>query len=194
MFAEEGFKSVRMDDIASTMNISKRTLYEMFEDKEALIRECIACYTSLQREELKRLTLGAANIFEELVIFFNRWDKAGLHNYQIIKGLKRYYPDIFHDFAGNQYREGMEEMRTKIVRGVEQGLILDTVDIDLAVSVFTYSMIGLSRREDAPIALPPEVDFSRAVRYILVHFFRGIATERGIGIIDETILKPGEGQ
>ena len=41
MFAKNGIKAVRMDDIASSLNISKRTLYEIFENKEVLLFEGI---------------------------------------------------------------------------------------------------------------------------------------------------------
>ena len=37
MFVTQGIKSVRMDDIARQLSISKRTLYEMFGDKEELL-------------------------------------------------------------------------------------------------------------------------------------------------------------
>ena len=37
MFVEQGIKSVRMDDIASAVGVSKRTLYEMFESKDELL-------------------------------------------------------------------------------------------------------------------------------------------------------------
>ena len=37
MFVSQGIKSVRMDDIAQMMGISKRTLYELFGDKETLL-------------------------------------------------------------------------------------------------------------------------------------------------------------
>ena len=33
MFHKQGIKQVRMDDIAKTLSISKRTLYEIFDDK-----------------------------------------------------------------------------------------------------------------------------------------------------------------
>lgn len=32
-FAQKGVKTVRMDDIAAGLSISKRTLYELFHDK-----------------------------------------------------------------------------------------------------------------------------------------------------------------
>ncbi|MBQ5647977.1 MAG: helix-turn-helix transcriptional regulator, partial [Alistipes sp.] len=37
MIAELGVKSLRVDDLASDLGISKRTLYEMFGDKEELL-------------------------------------------------------------------------------------------------------------------------------------------------------------
>ena len=40
-FANYGIKTVTMDEIAASAGISKRTLYQLFKDKEALLRECI---------------------------------------------------------------------------------------------------------------------------------------------------------
>ena len=37
MFVSQGIKSVRMDDIAQQLRVSKRTLYELFGDKEGYI-------------------------------------------------------------------------------------------------------------------------------------------------------------
>ena len=37
MFVSQGIKSVRMDDIAQQLGVSKRTLYELFGDKESLL-------------------------------------------------------------------------------------------------------------------------------------------------------------
>ena len=42
LFSEHGIKNVSMDDIAHNMSVSKRTLYELFEDKETLLTECIS--------------------------------------------------------------------------------------------------------------------------------------------------------
>ena len=41
MFVASGIKAVRMDDIAQTLGVSKRTLYEMFGDKEELLYLCM---------------------------------------------------------------------------------------------------------------------------------------------------------
>lgn len=52
LFSEHGIKNVSMDDIAHNASISKRTLYELFEDKETLLTECInLSYTKFQSKE-----------------------------------------------------------------------------------------------------------------------------------------------
>ena len=40
-FTLKGIKCITMDDIAAALGISKRTLYEVFSDKESLLKECI---------------------------------------------------------------------------------------------------------------------------------------------------------
>ena len=37
MFVAQGIRSVRMDDIAQQLGVSKRALYELFGDKEGLL-------------------------------------------------------------------------------------------------------------------------------------------------------------
>ena len=39
-FAEKGIRAVKMDDIARMLTISKRTLYEIYPNKEELLLEC----------------------------------------------------------------------------------------------------------------------------------------------------------
>ena len=41
LFKKLGVKAVKMDDIASILTISKRTLYEIYDNKEQLLFECI---------------------------------------------------------------------------------------------------------------------------------------------------------
>ena len=43
-FTAHGIKSITMDDIAASLGISKRTLYEVFQDKESLLTQCILTY------------------------------------------------------------------------------------------------------------------------------------------------------
>ena len=39
LFMRYGFRSVTMDEIAGQIGISKKTLYQFFEDKDALLKQ-----------------------------------------------------------------------------------------------------------------------------------------------------------
>ena len=41
LIARNGIRAVRVDEIAQTLGISKRTLYEMFTDKNDLVSACL---------------------------------------------------------------------------------------------------------------------------------------------------------
>ena len=51
MFVSQGIKSVRMDDIAQQLGVSKRTLYELFGDKEGLLYLAMDRYFEKKRIE-----------------------------------------------------------------------------------------------------------------------------------------------
>ena len=66
MFATQGIKSVRMDDIAQHLGVSKRTLYELFGDKEGLLYLAMERYFQRDRQRWTELTANARNVLEAM--------------------------------------------------------------------------------------------------------------------------------
>ena len=60
-FKRLGLKKVKVDDISSHFSISKRTLYEMFEDKETLIVECFKLQLEKSRQEIQKILDNGRN-------------------------------------------------------------------------------------------------------------------------------------
>ena len=52
LIARNGIRAVRVDEIAQTLGISKRTLYEMFADKNDLVSACLDAMSHQQRERI----------------------------------------------------------------------------------------------------------------------------------------------
>ena len=65
-FAQKGVKTVRMDDIAAGLSISKRTLYELFHDKEDLLLDVM----KLHREEMQEYMTQVASKAENVLRWF----------------------------------------------------------------------------------------------------------------------------
>ncbi len=66
MFVSQGIKSVRMDDIAQQLGVSKRTLYELFGDKESLLYLAMEHFFRVQAVERAAASAGARNVLEAM--------------------------------------------------------------------------------------------------------------------------------
>lgn len=69
MFKQKGIKAVRMDDIASHLSISKRTLYEIYANKEILLLECIKLDCDDFTKRLQDYTMIAENELDIVITF-----------------------------------------------------------------------------------------------------------------------------
>ena len=67
MIKAVGVKSVRMDDVASDLGMSKRTLYEMFGDKEELLSESILYMMEQRQKDIYDKVAGCDNMVEVLL-------------------------------------------------------------------------------------------------------------------------------
>ena len=52
LITRNGIRAVRVDEIAQTLGISKRTLYEMFADKDDLVSACLDFMSQQQQERI----------------------------------------------------------------------------------------------------------------------------------------------
>ena len=67
LFLEKGIRAVRMDDIAGLLSISKRTLYEVFPNKEQLLLEGIKDSHDKKHKRLEQLMQSCDNVMDTLI-------------------------------------------------------------------------------------------------------------------------------
>ena len=87
LFAEHGIKGITMDDIAASFGISKRTLYEVFADKETLLIECIRRDMEQENEYMKQIS-KSCNVLE---ILLKRYQRS-IERYHATS--KRFFEDL----------------------------------------------------------------------------------------------------
>lgn len=182
MFASQGVKSIRMDDIATEMGISKRTLYEIFGDKQNLIMECLGYFNNKIREYYEQITQGAGNIIEEYLMFLNVWDKQMDATYNIMNDVKKFYPRLYEKYTADHRHEAIEQLKAKLQQGIEQGYLLENINLPLSITVMGYSLYGIIKKD---AILPDNISERDAFKYVVSYFMRGMATLKGIEMIDE---------
>ena len=180
MFVSQGIKSVRMDDIAQQLGVSKRTLYEMFGDKEGLLYLAMERYSERNRQRWNELTADAHDVLGEVM------DNAEVSR-RMMDNLKKFYPAV-HD---KLMREGMVKNRTSLrsmlEQGIEAGLFVNNFNIDLSISVLYYTASAIVTRRE--LMLPDGMSEREAFVQIISNFFRGISTAKGLQLIDDNLKR-----
>jgi AcrR family transcriptional regulator len=198
MFLEEGIKSVRMDDIAMRLGISKRTLYEMFSDKSDLLEQSLLSHFEQKRRKMMEQTKGATNVFEEIFSLLGSMKKDD-RDKVLVGNLKKFYPAIYHRIEEEGHHFSFGEFDRLLDRGIAQGLFLPDMNKELALMTLIYTMNALFERRYLEFRLPRggreeprPLSMRMAFEYVTVNFFRGLATQKGVEIIDEMVKKNRE--
>lgn len=177
-FFSKGLKTVTMDDIAKGLQMSKRTLYQLFSDKEQLI---IACMEVLSEQEHKLVLHFIKADYNVLEIFLRvvewRMQRMEHISLQYILDVARYKP----------IREYMQQAHTKALSrseeifkiGIQQGLFRDDVNIHLLMKCLFAS------NEQFTNSLLEEFKLRDCFINIGIFHLRGCCTPKGIELIDK---------
>lgn len=191
MFVEFGVKSVRMDDVAQDLAISKRTLYELFADKQELLYHGISRVMRNEAEVIRAKVDIKEKGIPALFEIFEMMVARSQVRTRIMENLQKFYPEVFERVMKENRDLGLAQLREQLLGLVELGLVDTNVNIDLAVTMFYYTSMGLIRQH-SKLVLPEGVSEESAYAYMVVNFFRGIATLKGVEQIDAYIREKNE--
>lgn len=185
LFLRSGIKGVTMNDIASHLGISKRTIYENFADKDALISACLT-YIFTKRDDFYRdLINNAENVVDVFVGFVE--SGARFHDDRVltmINEIKRLYPVIFEKIVLENRKDGHATTIILIERGMREGYILMDTNVELATDLFQGQMSVVGNSE---VLNSGKYSFIDIFRTMVITFFRGIATLEGAAEMDKKL-------
>lgn len=180
-FTSNGIKCVTMDDIATSLGISKRTLYEVFVDKETLLKEVILKKEKEQNDFLVSTLAESTNVLEVILVCFQKSIEV-FHNTnkRFFEDLKK-YPTVYNLMKNNRERES-DGTIAFFKTGVEQGIFRDDVN---------FSIVNLLVREQFDLLMNTDIcneyPFIEVYESIMFTFIRGIATEKGAQVLEKFI-------
>ncbi len=184
MFMAQGIKSVTMDKIAGSLSVSKRTIYEHFADKEALVAECLSCFKSDMDEKRSELKNTTANTFSYLLEMF-KYSVSVLRkvNVNFFTDSEAMFPDIIKNVKLNKKAQ-IDHFKNLIIDAQRDGHIIKSFSPDVLAELY-YEMLGSMRSTDSyDYARTPS---SEILRILCNVYFRGVATEKGLLLIDDLL-------
>ena len=167
-----------MDNLACALSISKRTLYELFCDKEQLLLEVFVMHQQEMITYISEVASKAQNTLEVIFAFYKRkLSELTELNPLFLRDLRK-YPNVLAYIRERQKQNDAAAL-VHYQKGVEEGIFRDDINFDIinqAISMqfemFVYSDIT----ENYPLSeIYSEVTF--------LHM-RGITTPKGMQMVD----------
>lgn len=187
MFVTQGIKSVRMDDIAQQLGVSKRTLYELFVDKEGLLYLAMERYFECKRVERTEACAGARNVLEAMFMVLGCVADESEVIQRLLGNLRKFYPAVHARLMREGNAQSRLDLQQMLETGIAEGLFTGTFNIDLAITVLYYTASAITMRKDIP--LPEGMTEREAFVQIISNFFRGISTAKGLELIDDYLKR-----
>ena len=177
-FVQKGLKAVKMNDIAFALSMSKRTLYEMFGDKEGLLIECFKFNQKKGHQEYEKLRKESKNSLETIIkLYRQRIDEMTNVNPAFLSDIQKY--DRVMEHLEKMSMEKNEIALRFTEECVENGLFRKDIDYKLLFLSFDVMNKALLSNE-----VYQQYGLENIVNSINMTFLRGLCTQKGLEIID----------
>lgn len=187
-FMQKGIRTVRMDDIAAGLSISKRTLYELFHDKEDLLLDVMKLHREGMQKYMTQVASKAENVLEVILKFYQRSAQDFQNtNRTFFEDIKK-YPKVMA-YINESRKENLDSAMEFYRKGVDQGIFRNDVNYDIVQAMVSEQMGLLLRSEICRSYSPAEI-----YETVVFMHMRGISTEKGLKIVDDFLLNLKENE
>lgn len=180
-FFQKGVRMVTMDDIAKGLQMSKRTLYQLFADKEQLIIACIEVLAEREQQLAVSLIKEERNVLEIILrIAEHRLHCLGNISLEYVEDITRYKSVM--EYIEMARKESIKRAVAFFQQGADGGLFRTDVNFDIVMNSMVQKMDAVVRSYTAN-TYPARDCF---INEVLFHL-RGCCTTKGIELIDTFI-------
>ncbi len=172
-----GIKSVSMDDISKAIGISKKTIYQYFDNKRALVHEVIENHIQKDEKEINTIIKNAKDAVDELLL-------VAKHVLVFLRGMspsvmydiQKYYPVIWDRIQYQHFDFILNTVVKNIKRGQIEKLYSDDIDADIISKMYIRQLRTLADESVFPLS---EYERSDLYKSLVTYHVRGILNEKG---------------
>lgn len=176
-FMRYGIKSITMDDIARTLAISKKTLYQHFQDKDSLVYAVCEAHLESHNHEMCCIVSQASSAIDEMALLseFIKNKITEMHP-SVLHDIRKYHPRSWDLFV--QHRESciVNSIIFNLKRGVEEGVYRPDINVEILARL-RLEQIQLSF--DPEIFPPARYRFPDIQIQFFEHFLYGLLSNHG---------------
>ena len=178
-FAQKGIRRVKMDDIAAQLSISKRTLYELFENKEVLLFEGVKKYHEQINNRLRVISEESENVMDVMLkVYRMKVDEFRSTSPQFYSDIVK-YPEVM-DYLKKKSKESHSRHLLFLKRGVEEGFFRNDVNLELVGKMFEAQGLYIMQQK-----LYTQFNIEDIFDILVFVSLRGLCTPKGILVLEK---------
>lgn len=188
LFRRRGIRSVTMDDIARELGISKKTIYQYFNNKADIVHEVTMVHFDAERCMSDEILEKAKDPIEAMLTILQTMAKT-FHEIPstMIYEVQKYYPRSWALFAEFKNQYVFESLRQNLQLGVDLGLYRKDMDIELVAKLRIEEMDTPFNPDKFPAS---EYDISTVTMEQFKMFIHGLVTLKGKKLIYNYLNQP----
>lgn len=187
IFLKYGIKSVSMDDIARELGVSKKTLYQYFEDKTDLVKKILdaemqdnLCYESISAKGCNAIDLL-------LMVSKHLSEKLARISPTVTYDLQKYYPEVWKQNSELRRQHILDQIAANFQQGIEEGLYRKDLNVKI-ITYFYFIRLENILSIDTAVEWLKNIDFKEIFTTMFIYHIRGIANQKGIDYLEKKLM------
>ncbi len=183
LFKRYGIRSVTMDDLASHLSMSKKTIYQFFKDKKEVVRVCLSHMLKNELSDMEDIERKANDVIEEMLLLSEYFRKLMRSmNPSLLFDMRKYHPDAWAIYLEQKESCYLTKLQEALTKGKEQGLIRPQINV---------AVISRMRMETVEMGFNPDIfpsnqyELSEVQQAFFDHFIHGVATQKGLELMQK---------
>ncbi len=182
LFQRYGIKSISMEELSRQLGISKKTLYQYFEDKTALVDKVVEQIIEKKNCDFLKLTNEGVNALEELFeVYRMAREMVRDHNPGLEFDLQKFYPTIFKRIREN-FRQMMYASTVRnLDKGKAEGLYRQNFDTTVVAKLHVIRIENLMNSDMVTLE---EIHSDHFFKEVFNYHLHGIISRKGYQYIE----------
>lgn len=181
LFNRFGFRRVTMDEIALKTGVSKKTIYQSFENKDEIVNAVVEEHLRKSVAVCEALTAAAENAVHEIFLNIETIQElvADMHP-TVFEDLEKFFPAVFAKLNQHINEYLGRKVKDNLVSGIKHGYYRKELNVDIITKLRIETMFLPFRQEVYPFGKFNLVEVQKA---ILEHYLYGLCTPEGQKLI-----------
>ena len=181
LFFSYGIRSITMDDIARHLSMSKKTIYQFFEDKDQIVHTLCRMDCDLNSKMIHHIADNSPDAITEILQSMNfLGELLSRMNPNLIYDLQKYHPTAWNEFSVFREHHLFGAVEANLKKGIKQGLYRPDINVRILAKLRIEEVqMGLNPQ----LFQPAKYNIQEVQVALLEHFLYGILTINGIKLL-----------